>query len=119
MADLAKHDVADLALAGAGRKRIEWAERAMPVLRQIKERFEKERPFEAARIAACMHVTTETDNMMRALIAGGAEVHLCASNPLSTQDDTAASLVADFGVSVYARNNVDRDGYYAHINSAL
>jgi adenosylhomocysteinase len=117
--DVPKHDIADLSLAAAGRKRIEWAERAMPVLRQIKERFEKERPFEGARIAACMHVTTETANLMRALIAGGAEVHLCASNPLSTQDDTAASLVQDFGVNVYARNAVDRDGYYAHINAAL
>jgi adenosylhomocysteinase len=114
-----KHDIADLSLAAAGRKRIEWAERAMPVLRQIKERFEKERPFEGARIAACMHVTTETANLMRALVAGGAEVHLCASNPLSTQDDTAASLVQDFGINVYARNAVDRDGYYAHINAAL
>ena len=119
MADLPKHDIADLSLAAAGRKRIEWAERAMPVLRQIKERFEKEKPFDGARIAACMHVTTETANLMRALVAGGAEVHLCASNPLSTQDDTAASLVSDFGINVYARNAVDRDGYYAHINAAL
>ncbi len=119
MADLPKHDIADLSLAAAGRKRIEWAERAMPVLRQIKERFEKEQPFTGARIAACMHVTTETANLMRALVAGGAEVHLCASNPLSTQDDTAASLVSDFGVNVYARNAIDRDGYYAHINAAL
>ena len=119
MAEMPKHDIADLSLAAAGRKRIEWAERAMPVLRQIKERFEKEKPFEGTRIAACMHVTTETANLMRALVAGGAEVHLCASNPLSTQDDTAAALVADYGVSVYARNAVDRDGYYAHINAAL
>jgi adenosylhomocysteinase len=116
---LPKHDVADLALAEQGRKRIEWADRSMPVLREIRERFEKERPFDGVRIAACMHVTTETANLMRALQAGGAELHLCASNPLSTQDDTAASLVQDFGISVYARNAVDRDGYYAHINAAL
>jgi adenosylhomocysteinase len=116
---LPKHDVADLALASQGRKRIEWADRSMPVLREIRERFEKERPFEGVRIAACMHVTTETANLMRALQAGGAELHLCASNPLSTQDDTAASLVQDFGIAVYARNAVDRDGYYAHINAAL
>jgi adenosylhomocysteinase len=119
MADLPKHDVADLALADQGVKRIEWAERAMPVLRQIRDRFAAERPFEGVRVAACMHVTTETANLARALQAGGAEVHLCASNPLSTQDDTAAALVAHYGISVYARNGVDRDGYYAHINAAL
>src|SRR5580765_8509041 len=117
--DLPRHDIADPSLTAQGKARIEWAERSMPVLRQIKERFEKERPFEGARIAACMHVTTETANLMRALKAGGAEVHLCASNPLSTQDDTAAALVHDYGISVYARNGVDRDGYYAHINAAL
>ena len=119
MADLPKHDIADATLAAAGVKRIEWAERAMPVVRQLKERFAKERPFEGARIAACMHVTTETANLVRALQAGGAEVHLCASNPLSTQDDTAAALVHEYGIAVYARNGVDRDGYYAHINAAL
>jgi adenosylhomocysteinase len=119
MPDLPKHDIADGALASAGRKRIEWAERAMPVVRQIRDRFEKEKPFEGVRIAACMHVTTETANLMRALQAGGAELHLCASNPLSTQDDTAAALVHEYGIAVYARNAVDRDGYYAHINAAL
>ncbi len=119
MAEMPKHDVADLGLADQGKLRIEWAERAMPVLAQIKERFAQERPFEGVRIAACMHVTTETANLARALQAGGAEVHLCASNPLSTQDDTAAALVAHYGISVYARNGVDRDGYYAHINAAL
>ncbi len=119
MADLPKSDIADASLAGAGKLRIEWAERSMPVLRQIRERFEKERPFEGIRIAACMHVTTETANLMRALQAGGAELHLCASNPLSTQDDSAAALVHEYGVAVYARNGVDRDGYYAHINAAL
>jgi adenosylhomocysteinase len=88
-------------------------------LAQIRERFEKEKPFTGVRIAACMHVTTETANLMRALKAGGAEIALCASNPLSTQDDTAAALVHEYGISVFARNAVDRDGYYAHINAAL
>ena len=89
-----RHDIADASLAAQGKARIEWAERSMPVLRQIRERFAKERPFEGVRIAACMHVTTETANLMRALQAGGADLALCASNPLSTQDDTAAALVA-------------------------
>lgn len=119
MPELPKHDVVDLSLAARGTSRIEWAERSMPVLRQIRERFAAQRPFEGARIAACMHVTTETANLMRTLRAGGAELHLCASNPLSTQDDTAAALVAEHGISTYARNAVDRDGYYAHINAAL
>jgi adenosylhomocysteinase len=114
-----KHDIADASLASEGKKRIEWAERNMPVLAQIRERFEKEKPFTGVRIAACMHVTTETANLMRALKAGGAEIALCASNPLSTQDDTAAALVHEYGISVFARNAVDRDGYYAHINAAL
>lgn len=112
-------DVANPALAAEGKKRIEWAERNMPVLAQIRARFEKEQPFVGVRIAACMHVTTETANLMRALKAGGAELALCASNPLSTQDDTAAALVSEFGISVFARNAVDRDGYYRHINAAL
>src|SRR5215212_9714181 len=103
----------------AGRARIEWAERSMPVLRQVRERFAKERPFDGVTIAACMHVTTETANLMRTLRAGGAEIALCASNPLSTQDDTAAALVAEYGVSVFARNAVDTAGYYAHIDAAL
>jgi adenosylhomocysteinase len=119
MTDHPKHDVADLSLAAQGKARIEWAERSMPVLRQIRERFEKERPFEGVRLAACMHVTTETANLMRALAAGGADIALCASNPLSTQDDTAAALVAEYGISVFARNAVDTKGYYQHINSAL
>jgi adenosylhomocysteinase len=119
MTDLPKHDVADLTLAAAGKRRIEWADRAMPVLRQIRERFEKEKPFEGVRLAACMHVTTETANLMRALKAGGAELFLCASNPLSTQDDTAAALVAEYGISVFARNAIDTAGYYSHINAAL
>ena len=114
-----KHDIANPALAAEGKKRIEWAERNMPVLAQIRERFEKNKPFNGVRIAACMHVTTETANLMRVLKAGGAEIALCASNPLSTQDDTAAALVYEYGISVFARNAVDRDGYYAHINAAL
>jgi adenosylhomocysteinase len=114
-----RHDIADPSLAAQGRLRIEWAERSMPVLRQIRERFERERPFAGTRIAACMHVTTETANLMRTLQAGGAELALCASNPLSTQDDTAAALVHEYGISVFARNAVDTGGYYAHINAAL
>jgi len=116
---LPKHDIADASLVEAGRKRIEWAERSMPVLRQIRERFEMDQPFVGVKIAACMHVTTETANLMRALKAGGAEIALCASNPLSTQDDTAAALVHEYGISVFARNGIDRDGYYRHINAAL
>ena len=114
-----KHDIANAALAAEGKKRIEWAERNMPVLAQIRERFEKSKPFNGVRIAACMHVTTETANLMRVLKAGGAEIALCASNPLSTQDDTAAALVHEYGISVFARNGVDREGYYSHINAAL
>jgi adenosylhomocysteinase len=119
MTDTPRHAIADPTLAAQGKARIEWAERAMPVLRQIRERFAKERPFEGVRIAACMHVTTETANLMRALQAGGAELALCASNPLSTQDDTAASLVHDFGISVFAHHGTDVDGYYRDINAAL
>ena len=114
-----KHDIANPALAAEGKKRIEWAERNMPVLAQIRERFEKEKPFTGIRFSACMHVTTETANLMRTLKAGGAELALCASNPLSTQDDTAAALVHEYGISVFARNGVDRDGYYSHINASL
>lgn len=116
---LPRHEIADASLASEGRKRIEWAERNMPVLAQIRERFEKSQPFTGVRIAACMHVTTETANLMRTLKAGGADIALCASNPLSTQDDVAAALVHEYGISVFARNSVDRDGYYSHINAAL
>lgn len=119
MTDLSRHDITDPGLAARGRNRIEWADRQMPVLSQIRERFARERPFTGVRLAACMHVTTETANLVRTLQAGGAEVALCASNPLSTQDDAAASLVYDFGGSVFARRGVDRDGYYSHINAAL
>ena len=114
-----RHEIADAALAAEGKKRIEWAGRNMPVLAQIRERFEATKPFTGIRIAACMHVTTETANLMIALKAGGAELALCASNPLSTQDDTAAALVHEYGISVFARNGVDREGYYSHLNSAL
>ncbi len=111
------HDVTDLSLAAEGVRRIEWAEREMPVLRQIRERFEREQPLAGLRIGACLHVTTETANLMRTLKAGGAEVHLAASNPLSTQDVTAAALVAEYGVATYARRGEDRDTYYAHLRS--
>jgi len=112
------HDIADIGLAAEGKRRIEWAEREMPVLRLIRERFERERPLEGLRLAACLHVTTETANLVRTLKAGGAEVVLCASNPLSTQDETAAALVAEYGISTYARHGADRDMYYKHLNAA-
>jgi adenosylhomocysteinase len=115
----AQHDVADIGLAGAGERRITWAAREMPVLAGISERFAKERPLKGLRIGACLHVTAETANLMLALRAGGAEVALCASNPLSTQDDVAASLVANEGISVFARKGEDRDTYYSHINAIL
>ena len=114
-----KSDVANPALASEGKKKIEWAARNMPVLAQIKDRFAKEKPFTGIRIAACMHVTTETANLMLALKAGGADIALCASNPLSTQDDTAAALVFEYGISVFAKNGIDREGFYKHLNSAL
>ena len=113
------HDVRDLALAPSGKLRIEWADTSMPVLRQIRERFEKEKPLAGTRLAACLHVTTETANLARTLVAGGADVLLCASNPLSTQDDAAASLVADYGVAVYAIKGEDHATYYDHIRAAL
>jgi adenosylhomocysteinase len=112
-------DVKDLSLAPKGRARIEWADGQMPVLREIRARFEKEKPFKGQRIAACLHVTTETSGLMRAFVAGGAEVALCASNPLSTQDDNAASLVADYGIATYAIRGEDSKTYYKHINQAL
>jgi adenosylhomocysteinase len=115
---LPAHDLADLGLAAEGVRRIEWAEREMPVLRLIRERFEREKPLAGLRLAACLHVTTETANLVRTLKAGGAEVALCASNPLSTQDDVAAALVATYGISVFARHGADRDLYYRHLNLA-
>ena len=113
------HDVSDIGQAGAGERRIQWAAREMPVLAGIRARFEKETPLKGLRIGACLHVTAETANLMQTLAAGGAEVALCASNPLSTQDDVAASLVASDGMSVFARKGEDRDTYYAHINAVL
>lgn len=112
-------DIRDPALADEGRLKIEWAERQMPVLRRIRERFEKDRPLEGTTVAACLHVTTETANLMRTLSAGGADVALCASNPLSTQDDTAAGLVHAYQLPVYAIRGVDDAGYYAHIKAVL
>jgi adenosylhomocysteinase len=115
---LPHHDVADLGLADEGVRRIEWAEREMPVLRLIRERFSSERPLDGLRIAACLHVTTETANLMRTLQAGGAEVTLTASNPLSTKDDVAAALVARYGISTYAIRGEDNVTYYQHLAAA-
>jgi adenosylhomocysteinase len=114
---LPAHDVTDLGLAAEGVRRIEWAEREMPVLRLIRERFERDRPLDGIRIGACLHVTTETANLMRTLKAGGAQVVLAASNPLSTKDDVAAALVAEYGMAVFARRGEDRDTYYDHLKS--
>jgi adenosylhomocysteinase len=113
------HDVRDIKLAAAGKNRIEWAKKDMPVLRSIGARFAKEKPFAGVRIAACLHVTTETAALMQVLSAGGANVTLCASNPLSTQDEAAASLVKNDGISVYAIKGENRTTYYRHILSAL
>ncbi len=113
------HDVKDLSLAAKGLSRIEWAWKEMPVLRLIEEEFQRERPLDGVRIAACLHVTTETANLMRVLKAGGAEVALTASNPLSTQDDVAAALVQYFGVPVFAIKGEDNDTYYKHIYAVL
>lgn len=115
----AEHDIKDINLADEGLARIMWADADMPVLARIRERFEKEKPLEGVRIGACMHVTTETANLMRALSASGADVALCASNPLSTQDDTAASLVRDFGVKVFAITGEDMDTYQRHIQAVI
>jgi adenosylhomocysteinase len=113
------HDVRDLALAAPGVRRVEWADRQMPVLAAIRERFAAERPLDGLRIGACLHVTSETANLMRTLAAGGADVALCASNPLSTQDEVAAALVAEYGISVFAINAEDSDTYYGHIDAVL
>lgn len=113
------YDIKDRELADDGKRRIDWADRFMPVLRLIRQRFEQERPLEGVRISACLHVTTETANLARALKAGGAEVLLCASNPLSTQDDVAASLVAHDGIPIYAIKGEDTETYYQHIDEAV
>ena len=112
-------DIKDQGLAEEGKLRIEWAEREMPVLRLIRERFEKEKPLAGVTIGACLHVTTETANLMRTLKAGGANAALCASNPLSTQDDVAASLVKDYGIPVFAITGENSETYYQHINQLL
>jgi adenosylhomocysteinase len=112
-------DVKDRSLASRGRLRIEWADDSMPVLRQIRERFEKEKPLAGIRLSACLHVTTETANLARTLAAGGADLVLCASNPLSTQDDVAAALVENYGVAVYAIKGEEHGTYYEHIRAAL
>ncbi len=113
------HDVKDAGLSPAGVLRIEWAEKEMPVLARIRERFAKEKPLEGIRIGACLHVTSETASLMRTLVAGGAQLALCASNPLSTQDDVAAALVVEYGISTFAIKGEDRDTYYRHIQSVI
>jgi adenosylhomocysteinase len=114
-----KYHVKDLKLAGKGKNRIEWAERSMPVLRLIRARFAKEKPLKGVRLAACLHVTTETANLLITLKAGGADVVTCASNPLSTQDDVAAALVKIYGIPTFSIKGEDRKTYYRHLNSAL
>lgn len=113
------YDITDINLADEGRARILWADRDMPVLAEIRERFAKERPFEGIRVGACLHVTTETANLVRTMIEGGAQVALCASNPLSTQDDTAAALVKYYGAEVYARCGEDTETYYKHLDAVI
>jgi adenosylhomocysteinase len=113
------YDVKDITLADQGKLKIEWAEASMPVLRLIKKRFKREQPLKGIRVTACLHVTTETANLMKTLQAGGAEIRLCASNPLSTQDDVAASLVQDDGIAVFAIKGEDNKTYYRHIQSAI
>jgi adenosylhomocysteinase len=114
-----KKDVADLSLAPEGKRRIFWADNDMPVLAQIRERFGKVKPLKGKNVSACLHITAETANIARTLKAGGASVVLCASNPLSTQDDVAASLVKDFGIPVFAICGENRSTYYKHINAAI
>ena len=116
---MANYDIKDIKQAEGGRRRIEWAEREMPVLRQIREQFQKERPLEGLRLSACLHVTTETANLAQTLHAGGADLVLTASNPLSTQDDVAAALVTYFEIPVYAIKGEDNATYYKHIHAAL
>ncbi|HLM00903.1 MAG TPA: adenosylhomocysteinase, partial [Pyrinomonadaceae bacterium] len=114
-----EYDIKDINLAPQGKQRIEWADREMPVLRLIRERFEQEKPLEGIKLVACAHITTETANLARTLQAGGAEAILIASNPLSTQDDVAASLVADWGIPVFAIKGESTDTYMRHVRSAL
>src|SRR5437588_5949393 len=119
MATTKRSDLKDLALAPEGVRRIAWADRQMPVLAAIRERFEREQPLQGYRVSACLHVTTETANLMRTLKAGGADVVLCASNPLSTQDDVAAALVDEYDIPVFAIKGEDNDTYYSHIMAAV
>src|SRR5262245_25274200 len=119
MSTLPRHDIRDPKLAVGGKKRILWADRDMPVLTRIRERFAKDQPLKGLRMSACLHVTAETANLARALQAGGADLCLIASNPLSTQDDVAASLVHDFGIGVCAIHGEDTDTYYKHVAQAL
>src|SRR5512134_2822862 len=112
-------DVKDIGLASHGKQRIEWAEREMPVLRLIRERFAEEKPLNGVKLVACAHITTETANLARALKAGGADAVLIASNPLSTQDDVAAALVAEYGIPVFARKGEDTATYNQHVRIAL
>lgn len=114
-----KSDIKNKKLAGAGKKRIEWAERDMPVLAAVRARFAKEQPFKGIKMSCCLHVTAETANLVRTLKAGGADVLLCASNPLSTQDDVAASLVEDYGISVFAKKGEDRETFFKHLHAAV
>src|SRR6059036_930389 len=114
-----KGDVKDIGLADAGKRKIEWAAQQMPVLESIRKRFIKEQPLKGLRVSACLHVTAETANLMIALRDGGADVALCASNPLSTQDDVAASLVRDYNIPVFAIKGEDNDSYYSHIMAAV
>jgi adenosylhomocysteinase len=114
-----KYDIKDINLAEMGRKRIEWAERDMPVLALVKERFRKEKPLQGRKMSACLHVTAETANLARTLKEGGADLVLCASNPLSTQDDVSAALVKEYGIPVYAIKGEDEKTYYAHIRAAI
>lgn len=116
---MSNYDIKDINLASEGKKRILWADKDMPVLAEIRNRFEKEKPFKGLKMSCCLHVTAETANLMRAVHAGGADVLLCASNPLSTQDDIAASLTKDFGISVHAIKGEDNETYYKHINAAI
>lgn len=113
------YDIKDIELAEAGKARIEWADRDMPVLASIRERFEREKPFEGITVGCCLHVTTETANLVRAMVAGGAHVALCASNPLSTQDDTAAALVKYYGAEVFAIKGEDTETYYRHLDQVI
>src|SRR3989454_76367 len=116
---MVEHDVKNLSLAADGRLKIEWAEQSMPVLRQVRERFTQEQPLKGIRLGACLHVTTETAVLMLTLKAAGAQLALCASNPLSTQDDTAAALVEEYDVAVYAHKGEDHARYYRHIAAVL